>query len=390
MRELIKRKLASRSGRSLPLKSKWVYAEALRADDQDKLLNVHTPDVRPSSIPVPFNAGHIARIEDRTAIYEALTRLGVYPSGFAPIDRVARAFELIEKSDDIEDFEAFVADFAGEGKQFYIRLAKKKIGELSARRSGGAIIGAAVITEKGDTLEAAAATVRGSAATEGRRCVPAHRSGDAYRADQPHRCGCGLHAHGDRLAGQDGTALGAAGKVDREARTCCAPCACPSAKAMMARSMPWHCRRMANGWRRAAGTRATRYKSMSVYIFRQLRPASSSASAASQYPLILPSRPMATAWPPRSPAGKACGFGRREKLAASRRRQGLWRQNSYGAAFDGVNRVYTIAYDGQIRRYGRMGVLKREQLQKAARSSTASPCIRMAKSSPSASSSRGG
>ena len=32
------------------------------------------------------------------------------------------------------------------------------------------------------------------------------------------------------------------------------------------------------------------------------------------------------------------------KLAASRRRQGLWRQDSYGAAFDGANRLFTVAY----------------------------------------------
>ena len=50
------------------LKSKWVYAEALRAGDQNKLLNVHTPDVQPGSIPVPFNAGHVSPIGDRPTI----------------------------------------------------------------------------------------------------------------------------------------------------------------------------------------------------------------------------------------------------------------------------------------------------------------------------------
>src|ERR1700687_5570017 len=34
------------------LQSKWVKAEALRADDQNKLLSVHTPNVRLGAIPV--------------------------------------------------------------------------------------------------------------------------------------------------------------------------------------------------------------------------------------------------------------------------------------------------------------------------------------------------
>ena len=33
-------------------------------------------------------------------------------------------------------------------------------------------------------------------------------------------------------------------------------------------------------------------------------------------------------------------------------------KNSYGAAFDGANRLYTVAYDGQIRRYGADGRLE--------------------------------
>ena len=233
------------------LKSKWVYAEALRADDQDKLLNVHTPDVRPSSIPVPFNAGHIARIEDRTAIYEALTRLGVYPSGFAPIDRVARAFELIEKSDDIEDFEAFVADFAGEGKQFYIRLAKKKIGELSARRSGGAIIGAAVITEKGDTLEAAAATVRE---------VPLPKEGDVFLRIEP-----GMHTAAIvRIEVNAAGTMMVTGSIDKTARLWALPKSCRgSLELLRTLRVPIgdgyegtdQCRRAVAGWQMGGGGR---------------------------------------------------------------------------------------------------------------------------------------
>ena len=75
-------------------------------------------------------------------MFEALAKLGVHPGGAAPVEKAAReaseaalAFEHIKNSADIEDFEAFLADFA-DGKQFYIRLARKRIAELSAGRGG--------------------------------------------------------------------------------------------------------------------------------------------------------------------------------------------------------------------------------------------------------------
>ena len=75
-------------------------------------------------------------------MFEALAKLGVHPGGAAPVEKAARdaseaalAFEHIKTSADIEDFEAFLEDFA-DGKQFYIRLARKRIAELSAGRGG--------------------------------------------------------------------------------------------------------------------------------------------------------------------------------------------------------------------------------------------------------------
>jgi hypothetical protein len=125
--------------------SRWVKAEALRAFDQNKLLNLHTPDAKPDRIPVPFNAAHISPIADRKAMFEALAKLGVHPGGAAPVEKAARdaseaalAFEIIKTSADIEDFEQFLLAFA-DGKQFYLRLARKRIAELSAGR-GGALV----------------------------------------------------------------------------------------------------------------------------------------------------------------------------------------------------------------------------------------------------------
>ena len=93
-------------------------------------------------------------IANRTKIYEALATLGVHPGGVAPVEKAAReaseaalAFEHIKGSTDIEDFEAFLADFGADGKQFYIRLAKKRIAELSAGRSDIVVAKPAEIAE---------------------------------------------------------------------------------------------------------------------------------------------------------------------------------------------------------------------------------------------------
>jgi WD40 repeat protein len=123
------------------LKSDWVYAEAMRASDAKKLINVHTPEIRPASLPVPFNISHVTPVSERIKICESLAKLNVHPGGAAPMEKAVReaseaalAFEYIKNSTDIEDFEAFLAEFSADGRQFYIRLAKKKITELQTRR----------------------------------------------------------------------------------------------------------------------------------------------------------------------------------------------------------------------------------------------------------------
>ena len=70
--------------------SKWVKAEALRAFDQNKLVNVHTPDVQPGKIMVPFNSAVISPVSDMEKIRKALAKLGVHPGGAAPVEKAAR------------------------------------------------------------------------------------------------------------------------------------------------------------------------------------------------------------------------------------------------------------------------------------------------------------
>ncbi len=184
--------------------SKWVKAEALRAFDQNKLLNLHTPDAKPERIPVPFNAAHISPIADRAAMFKALAKLGVHPGGVAPVEKAAReaseaamAFEHIKDSRDIEDFEAFLADFA-EGKQLYIRLARKKIAELSTGRG--------TIRAPGS----AAGIATAPAAAE----VPLPQAGDVFLRIEP-----GMHTAMIRRIGVDAACtLMVTGSDDKTAR----------------------------------------------------------------------------------------------------------------------------------------------------------------------------
>ncbi len=203
---------------------RWVKAEALRAFDQNKLLNVHTPDVKPSAIMMPFNGEHISPISNRAAIYKALAKLGVRPqmAALAPkpirdASEAALAFEHIKDLSDIEDFEAFLADFSDGGRQFYIRLAKKKIAELSAR---GVAISVGVTIRAAGTAAGIATASAVCAAAE----VPLPKEGDVFLRIEPgmHTAGnpahwlrCSGHTHGYGFGRQDGATVGVAAKRAR-------------------------------------------------------------------------------------------------------------------------------------------------------------------------------
>jgi len=323
------------------LKSKWVYAEALRADDQGKLLNLHTPDVRPGSIPVPFNAGHISPIGDRTAIYQALAQLGVYPTGFAPIDKIARAFELIEKSDDIEDFEAFVADFADEGKQFYIRLARKKIAVLSARHTSVVVARPAEIAE-----------------------VPLPNEGDVFLRIEP-----GMHTAPIRRIGVDAAgALMVTGSDDKTARLWALPESRLGSPALLRtfrvpigegdEGKVYAAALSPDGqWVTAGGY--NKRNDHWVYIFeattgRLVTRLGRLGNVISHLAFSPDGRRLA--------ATLFGGEGMRLwetagwRLLAEDKDYGG--KSSLGASFDGANRLFTVASDGQIRRYGADGRLE--------------------------------
>ncbi len=185
--------------------SKWVKAEALRAFDQNKLVNIHTPEVHPGKIMVPFNGALISPISDMAKIREGLAKLGVHAGVAAPVEKAARdaseaslAFEHIKDSDDLGDFEQFLADFA-DGKPFYLRLARKKIAVLSAARGAAA-----------PGMQAARNTALAAEMAE----VPLPQAGDAVLRIEP-----GMHTAPINRIGVDAACtLMVTGSEDKTAR----------------------------------------------------------------------------------------------------------------------------------------------------------------------------
>jgi WD40 repeat protein len=63
------------------VKSNWVIAEATYAYQRNVLIAVQSADLNPHDIPFPFGVVHTEPVENRTAIFAALAKLGVEPSG---------------------------------------------------------------------------------------------------------------------------------------------------------------------------------------------------------------------------------------------------------------------------------------------------------------------
>jgi WD40 repeat protein len=332
------------------LESRWVKAEAARAERKSKLINVHTPDVHPEDLPVPFNISNVTPIANRTKIYEALAKLGVHPGGVAPVEKAAReaseaalAFEHIKSSTDIEDFEQFLLDFA-DGKPFYIRLARKRIAELSAGRGGIAVAKPAEIAE-----------------------VPLPQAGDVFLRIEP-----GMHTGQIIRIGVDapGTLM-VTGSLDKTARLWALPeggRGSPELKRTLRVPIGQGFEGRVNAvalspdgkWVAAGGWDA-RYsidRTMAVYIFEaatgQLVTRLGRLSSVIRHLAFSPDGQRLTA--------TLGGEGMRLWETGS------WRQiaedkdyggkDSYGAAFGANGALYTVAYDGAIRRYGAGGGLE--------------------------------
>jgi hypothetical protein len=55
--------------------SDWVYAEAVRAASQRKIVTVRAADLDPKLIPLPFNVFHTCLVEDTRAVLDSIAKL---------------------------------------------------------------------------------------------------------------------------------------------------------------------------------------------------------------------------------------------------------------------------------------------------------------------------
>jgi hypothetical protein len=62
------------------VKSRWVYAEAKTADEQNKLIQLRTSSVNQVAVPLPFNTGQIGLVTELDRLFQALQRKDVRPN----------------------------------------------------------------------------------------------------------------------------------------------------------------------------------------------------------------------------------------------------------------------------------------------------------------------
>lgn len=119
------------------LTSKWVPAESGRALDQNKLICIRTADVDPRKLPTPFHQMHVPLWNDFDGLVQALTGMGVRPSGTsgpgtdieALLQAAQRDWRVLPK-DDAEALEAFL-ELYGQVAMFRV-MARKRLEALLA------------------------------------------------------------------------------------------------------------------------------------------------------------------------------------------------------------------------------------------------------------------
>lgn len=118
------------------LSSNWVPAESARALEHNKLICIRTEDVDPRKLPTPFHQMHVPLWNDYHGLVQALTGMGVRPSGAGPatdieslLQDAQRAWKIVP-NDDREAIEAFL-ELYGQFAMFRT-MAKRRLDALLA------------------------------------------------------------------------------------------------------------------------------------------------------------------------------------------------------------------------------------------------------------------
>jgi WD40 repeat protein len=337
--------------------SEWVYAEAKMAHEMKKLICVRTPDVQAFDVPMPFNGYNVTPVGERAKIYEALTKIGLTAGKSAPLARVEREVTEVtvawgedKASGSIKVLEAFIAHYR-DRHPFFAVLAETKLAELTARSGRGAVFGSASITEEPDTLKAAG--------TVGE--IPLPQAGDVFLRIEP-----GMHtAMINRIGVNAAGTLMVTGSDDKTARLWALPESGPGeAKLLRTLRVPigdgndgkvYAVALSPDGkWVAAGGPGVDGDGYIYIFEFTTGRIVTRFNGASNHLAFSPDSTHLAGAL--------ARGEGMRlwetagwQLLAEDKDYGG---QGSYGATFDSANRLYTVADDGQIRRYGADGHLE--------------------------------
>ena len=312
-----------------------------------KLICVRTPDVPAFDVPMPFNGYNVTPVGERQKIYDALTKLGLKAGQSAPLAKaemevteVTVAWGEAKASGNAKLVEAFIRHYR-DRHPFFAELAETFLAELPAGRGG------VVVAKPAE--------------------VPLPQAGDVFLRIEP-----GMHTAPIRRIGVDAAGtLMATGSDDKTARLWALPEG-GRGEAKLLRTLRVPIGEGDDGkvyavalspdgqWVAAGGWDAAKLAAHhSVYIFE---------AATGRLVTRLGRLGNVIIHLAFSPDGSrlaaTLGGGEGMRLWQA----GSWRllaedkdyggKDSYGAAFDGANRLFTVAFDGQIRRYGADGRLE--------------------------------
>ena len=327
------------------INSEWVYAEAKLAHDMKKLICVRTPDVPAFDVPMPFNGYNVTEVDERQKIHEALAKLGLnagrsapLPKGEMEVTEVTVAWGEAKASGNPKLVEVFIRHYR-DRHPFFAELAETFLAELPAGRGG------VVVAKPAE--------------------VPLPQAGDVFLRIEP-----GMHTAKIGRIGVDAACrLMVTGSDDKTARLWALPeGGRGEAKLLRTLRVPigegddgkvyavalspdgqWVA---AGGWRnRSGGELSTSSKPPRAGL-------SSASALLAPSSTISPFHPMAAASLQRLAGAKACGSGRREAGGCSPKTRIMAARTATVRLSTARTGCYTVAYDGQIRRYGADGRLE--------------------------------
>ncbi len=336
--------------------SEWLYAAAKLAQDMKKLICVRTPDVPAYNVPMPFNRFDVPATGERQKIYAALTRLRMRARPSAPLPEaqmevtgVTSAWGRAKASGDPALVQTFIRRYGGR-HPFFADMAETFLAELLAG-AGGVVAAKPVGT-------------------------PPRPAGDVFLRSEPSMHTAAINRIGVNAAGT----LMVTGSDDKTARLWALPRPkCGSVKALrpacgspeLLRTFRVPIGESDDGkvyavalspdgkWVAAGGFLQAKLEYNSVYVFE-----AETGRLATRPGKFCDAVNHLAFSPDGSRLAAALGGGEGMRLWETADWGLLAQDEGYGgwpscdAAFDGANRLYTVALDGQIRRYGADGQLE--------------------------------